>query len=49
MTYVLDTNIITAILKGNDQVIKKAQKVIIEGGAVLSERSIFFHKLTYLF
>jgi len=41
MTYVLDTNIITAILKGNDQVIKKAQKVIIEGG------DIFINGISY--
>ena len=34
MTYVLDTNIITAILKGNEKVKKKAQEVIVRGGNV---------------
>jgi tRNA(fMet)-specific endonuclease VapC len=34
MTYVLDTNIITAILKGNDRVREKAQQVIKTGGEI---------------
>ncbi|MDI6839548.1 MAG: type II toxin-antitoxin system VapC family toxin [bacterium] len=31
MTYVLDTNIITAILKGDEKVKRKVQRVVIEG------------------
>jgi tRNA(fMet)-specific endonuclease VapC len=31
MTYVLDTNIITAILKGNEKVKKRAQEIIVRG------------------
>lgn len=31
MTYVLDTNIITAILKENDKVKKRTQKALLEG------------------
>ena len=34
MTYVLDTNIITAILKGNERIKLKAQKVILEGNKI---------------
>ena len=30
MKYVLDTNIITAILKGNEKVKRKAQKLILQ-------------------
>jgi len=41
MTYVLDTNIISAILKGNDKVKDKAQNVIWEG------KSIFINALSY--
>jgi len=35
MTYVLDTNIVTAILKGNEKVKKKAQKAKFEGRKIL--------------
>ncbi|HOC52661.1 MAG TPA: PIN domain-containing protein [Caldisericia bacterium] len=35
MTYILDTNIITEILKENEKVIKKAQTVQIEGKEIL--------------
>jgi tRNA(fMet)-specific endonuclease VapC len=35
MTYVLDTNIITAILKGNEKVKKRTQEVIVEGEEIL--------------
>ena len=35
MTYILDTNIITAIFKGNDRVLKKTQEVIKDGGEIL--------------
>ena len=35
MTYVLDTNIITAILKGNERVKQKAQRVTLEGKDIL--------------
>jgi len=41
MTYVLDTNIISAILKGNDKVKDRAQNVIWEG------KSIFINALSY--
>ena len=41
MTYVLDTNIITAILKGNDKVKKRAQNVIWEG------KRIFINAISY--
>ncbi|PIU64628.1 MAG: VapC toxin family PIN domain ribonuclease [Armatimonadetes bacterium CG07_land_8_20_14_0_80_40_9] len=35
MTYALDTNIVTAILKGNEKVKKKAQKAKFEGRKIL--------------
>ena len=35
MTYVLDTNIITAILKGDEKVKKRAQEVIVRGEEIL--------------
>jgi tRNA(fMet)-specific endonuclease VapC len=35
MTYILDTNIITAILKGNEKVKTMVQKVIMEGKEIL--------------
>ena len=35
MTYVLDTNIITAILKGDERVKRKAQKLELEGKRIL--------------
>jgi len=41
MTYVLDTNIITAILKGNNKVQKRAKDVIIEG------KRIFINAVSY--
>jgi len=41
MTYVLDTNIITAILKGNEEVKKRAQEVIVEG------EEIFINGISY--
>jgi tRNA(fMet)-specific endonuclease VapC len=34
MTYLLDTNIVTAILKGNEKVKKKIRRVMIEGEEV---------------
>ncbi len=41
MTYMLDTNIITAILKGNERVKKKIQEVILEG------EEIFINGISY--
>ncbi|MFQ6089530.1 MAG: type II toxin-antitoxin system VapC family toxin [Candidatus Methanofastidiosia archaeon] len=41
MTYVLDTNIITAILKGNEKVKTKVQKIVIEG------KEIFINGISY--
>jgi len=41
MKYVLDTNIITAILKGNNGVIKRAKDVILEG------KRIFINAISY--
>ena len=41
MKYVLDTNIITAIIKGNTKVKQKAQKLIIEG------KGIFINAVSY--
>lgn len=41
MTYVLDTNIITAILKKDEKVTKKAQKIKIEG------KKIFINAISY--
>ncbi len=41
MTYVLDTNIITAILKGNEKVKKTVQKTILEG------KKIFINGISY--
>jgi tRNA(fMet)-specific endonuclease VapC len=41
MTYSLDTNIITAILKGNDKVKKRAQKSILKG------EKIFISAISY--
>jgi len=41
MTYVIDTNIITAILKGNEKVKKMAQKSKIEG------KEIFINAISY--
>ncbi|PIP49227.1 MAG: VapC toxin family PIN domain ribonuclease [Chloroflexi bacterium CG07_land_8_20_14_0_80_45_17] len=41
MTYVLDTNIITAILKGNEKVKRRAQEVIVEG------EDIFINGISY--
>lgn len=41
MTYVLDTNIITAILKGNNKVKKRAQEAILEG------KRIFINGISY--
>ena len=35
MTYILDTTIITAILKGNENVTKKVRQIIIEGRDIL--------------
>jgi len=35
MTYVLDTNIITAIMKGDDKVKKRTQKAKLEGEKIL--------------
>lgn len=41
MNYVLDTNIITAILKGNENVKTRVQKVIVEG------KEIFINGISY--
>jgi tRNA(fMet)-specific endonuclease VapC len=41
MTYVLDTNIITGILKGNEKVKKRTQEVIVEG------KEIFINGISY--
>jgi len=41
MTYVLDTNIITAILKGNEKVEKRTQKTILNG------KRIFINAISY--
>ncbi len=41
MTYVLDTNIITAIMKGNKKVKEKAQEVIVRG------EEIFINAISY--
>ncbi len=41
MTYVLDTNIITAILKGNEKVKRKVQEVIV------GEEEIFINGISY--
>ncbi len=41
MKYLLDTNIISAIMKGNEQVKRKAQEIIIENG------DIFINGITY--
>ncbi len=41
MKYVLDTNIITAILKGNERVKRKAQKLILQG------KEIFINGISY--
>jgi len=41
MTYVLDTNIITAILKGNEKVEKRTQKTILDG------KRIFINAISY--
>lgn len=41
MNYMLDTNIITAILKGNEKVIKKLQKLKIK------ENNIFINAISY--
>ncbi|PKP61060.1 MAG: VapC toxin family PIN domain ribonuclease [Candidatus Altiarchaeales archaeon HGW-Altiarchaeales-1] len=41
MTYVLDTNIITAILKGNEKVKKMAQKSKLEG------KKVFINGISY--
>ncbi len=41
MRYVLDTNIITAILKGNERVKQKAQKLILQG------KEIFINGISY--
>jgi tRNA(fMet)-specific endonuclease VapC len=41
MTYVLDTNIITAILKGNKKVEKRTQKTILDG------KRIFINAISY--
>ena len=35
MTYVLDTNIITAVLKNNEKVIQRAQRLVLEGKEIL--------------
>ena len=41
MKYVLDTNIITAILKGNERVKRKAQELILQG------KEIFINGISY--
>lgn len=41
MTYVLDTNIITAILKGNERIKQIAQRVMLEG------KEIFINGISY--
>lgn len=41
MTYVLDTNVVTAILKGNEKVKKMAQKSRLEG------KEIFINAISY--
>jgi len=41
MTYVLDTNIITAILKGNENVKRRAQQAIVEG------KEVFINGISY--
>lgn len=41
MTYVLDTNIITAILKGNERIKQIAQRLILEG------KEIFINGISY--
>jgi len=41
MTYVLDTNIITAILKGNERIKQKEERVILEG------KKIFINGISY--
>lgn len=41
MTYVLDTNIITAILKGNERIKQIAQRVMLEG------EEIFINVISY--
>ena len=41
MTYVLDTNIITAILKGNEEVSRRAQEIIVRG------EGIFINAISY--
>ena len=41
MSYVLDTNIITAVLKGNEKVKKKIEEIIIEG------KEIFINGISY--
>lgn len=41
MTYVLDTNIITAILKGDEKVKKRAQELIVRG------EGIFINAISY--
>lgn len=41
MTYILDTNIITAILKGNEKVKKRTQEVIMDG------KEIFINGISY--
>lgn len=41
MTYVLDTNIVTAVLKGNEKVKKRVQEAIVE------EDEIFINGISY--
>jgi len=41
MTYVLDTNIVTALLKGNDKVKNRAERAIYEG------KTIFINAISY--
>jgi len=41
MTYILDTNIITAILKGNEKVKERAQELIVRG------EGIFINAISY--
>lgn len=41
MTYVLDTNIITAILKGNEEVNRRAREIIVRG------EGIFINAISY--
>lgn len=41
MTYVLDTNIITALLRGNNKVKKRAEDIVLEG------KRIFINAISY--